>query len=145
MFHFHSLGSAMSQLFTAVYEVTSAVEGNPTLRLSLVVNALNDSVMGHARVAFADGESAGISVRGHHTQIEGGHPLQAVVLAGLPAIFPSVDEEPSAFQLLMVLPTALKDGQVCYKMSFGDARQPRIVEVRDGTARAVLPEFAAAM
>lgn len=134
----------MSQLFTAVYEVTSAVEGNPTLCLNLVVNALNDSVMGHARVVFGDGESAGISVRGHHTEIDSGQPLRAVVLAGLPAIFPSVGEEPNAFQLLMVLPTASKDGQVCYKMSFGDGRQPRIVEVRDGVARAMLPELASA-
>lgn len=135
----------MSQLFTAVYEVTSAIEGNPTLRLNLVVNALNDSVMGHARIEFGNGESAGISVRGHHTEIDSGQPLRAVVLAGLPSIFPSVEEEPSAFQLLMVLPTAVKDGQVCYKMSFGDPRQPRIVEVRDGVARAMLPELAAAM
>lgn len=135
----------MSQLFTAVYEVTSTIESNPTLRLNLVVNALNDSVMGHARIEFGNGESAGISVRGHHTEIDSGQPLRAVVLAGLPSIFPSVEEEPSAFQLLMVLPTAVKDGQVCYKMSFGDARQARIVEVRDGVARAMLPELASAM
>lgn len=132
----------MSQLFTAVYEVTSAGEGRPTLRLNLVVNAHNDSVIGHARVAFNGGESAGISVRGHHTEIEGEHPLQAIVLAGLPAIFPTVEEEPSAFQLLMVLPTAARDGQVCYKMSFGAQQQARIVEIRDGVARAILPELA---
>ncbi len=132
----------MSQLFTAVYEVTSAAAGSPTLWLNLVVNAQNDSVIGHARVAFEGGESAGISVRGHHTRIEGEHPLQAVVLAGLPPIFPTVEEAPSAFQLLMVLPTASRNGQVCYKMSFGHPQQPRIVEVRDGSAHAVRPELA---
>lgn len=132
----------MSQLFTAVYEVTSGVQGAPTLWLNLVVNGQNDSVVGHAKVAFDGGESAGISVRGHHTQIEGERPLQAVVLAGLPAIFPTLEEAPSAFQLLMVLPTAERSGQVCYKMSFGEKQRPRIVEVRDGVAHAVLPELA---
>ena len=132
----------MSQLFTAVYEVTSAAEGHPKLWLNLIVNAQNDSVMGYARVAFDGGDSAGISVRGHHAEIEGEHPLQAIVLAGLPAIFPSVEAEPSAFQLLMVLPSAAREGQACYKMSFGGAQQTRVVEVRDGVARAVMPELA---
>src|SRR4051812_18989942 len=113
MFYFYSLGSAMSQLFTAVYEVNSGTDGAPTLWLNLVVNAQNDSVIGHARMTFDGGGSAGISVRGHHTRIEGEYPLEAVVLAGLPAIFPTVEEAPSAFQLLMVLPTAVRNGQVC--------------------------------
>ena len=132
----------MSQLFTAVYEVTSTAEGRPTLRLNLIVDACNNSVLGHARVAFDGGDGASISVRGHHTEVEGESPLQAILLAGLPAIFPDDDDGPSAFQLLMVLPSATRDGQVCYKMSFGMRQQSRIVEIRDGVARAVLPELA---
>jgi hypothetical protein len=41
--------------------------------------------------------------------------------------------------MLLVLPTAWKDGQACYKMSLGKIF-PRIIDVRDGIARAVLPE-----
>ena len=131
----------MSQLFTAVYEVTSERRDHPVLRLNLIVNRQTDSVLGHAHLAFGDGESAGISVRGHYTEIDGERPLQAIVLAGLPAIFPAIDAVPSGFQMLMVLPTASRDGQVCYKMSFGADRR-RIVEVRDGVGRALLPEMA---
>lgn len=128
----------MSQLFTAIYEVNSAVDGGPTLRLNLVVNGHNDSVMGHVQLDDFAGASKAISVRGHHVEIDGERPMQAIVLAGTPTIFPCKDEDPSAFQLLMVLPTAWKDGQVCYKMSFGKT-SPRVLEIRDGIARAVLP------
>jgi hypothetical protein len=41
----------------------------------------------------------------------------------------------------MVLPTAWKNGQACFKMSIGKL-YPRIVDIRDGIARAVLPEAA---
>ena len=131
----------MSQLFTAVYEVNSAVDGGPTLRLNLVVDGRNDSVVGHVQLDDFSGASRAISVRGHHVEIDGEQPMQAIVLAGTPTIFPCKDEDPSAFQLLMVLPTAWKDGQVCYKMSFGKT-SPRVLEIRDGIARAVLPEVA---
>lgn len=129
----------MSQLFTAVYEVTTERYDQPTLRLNLIVNRQTDSVLGHAQLAFSDGESAAISVRGHYTEIGGERPLQAIVLAGLPAIFPGAGEVPSGFQMLMVLPTASRAGQVCYKMSFGPQGR-RIVEIRDGVGRAMLPE-----
>jgi hypothetical protein len=140
MFSSSPSGITMSQLFTAVYEVTSERQDHPTLRLNLIVNRQTDSVLGHAHLAFSDGESVGISVRGHYTEIGGERPLQAIVLAGLPAIFPGVEEVPSGFQMLMVLPTASRDGQVCYKMSFGTDRR-RIVEIRDGVGRALLPEM----
>jgi hypothetical protein len=125
----------MSQLFTAVYDIHSALAGHPTLRLSLVVDGRNDTIIGNARI---DGEP-GIAVRGHHVEIGGERPVQAILLAGTPAIFGGDDEQPSAFQLLMVLPTAWKAGQVCYKMSFGQHRA-RVLEIRDGVAHAVLPE-----
>lgn len=125
----------MSQLFTAVYEINSAIAGHPTLRLNLVVDGRNDTIIGNAQL---DGEH-GIPVRGHHVEIDGEQPVQAILLAGTPPIFGSGDEQPSAFQLLMVLPTAWKAGQVCYKMSFGE-RQGRILEIRDGVAHSVLPE-----
>jgi hypothetical protein len=73
-------------------------------------------------------------------EIEGEQPLKAIVLAGTAPTFGLLNDDPSAFQLLMVLPTAWKDGQACYKMSFGKL-YPRCVEVRDGVARAVLPEY----
>nr|WP_315399619.1 DUF1842 domain-containing protein [uncultured Duganella sp.] len=129
----------MSQLFTAVYEVNSPADGGPTLRLNLVVDGRNDSVVGHVQLDDACGASRAISVRGHHLEIDGEQPMRAIVLAGTPAIFPRREEEPSAFQLLMVLPTAWKDGQVCYKMSFGQ-ETPRSLEIHDGVARAVLPQ-----
>jgi hypothetical protein len=129
----------MSQLFAAVYEVTSAVAGRPTLRLNLVVNGDNDSVVGTAMLETYTGDISEISVRGNCMEIEGEHPLKAIVLAGTPSVFATLDEDPSAFQLLMVLPSAWKAGQVCYKMSFGKLH-PRVVEIRDGVARAVLPE-----
>jgi hypothetical protein len=129
----------MSQLFAAVYEITSAVAGRPTLRLNLVVNGDNESVVGTALLETYTGDISEISVRGHCMEIEGEHPLKAIVLAGTPSVFATMNEDPSAFQLLMVLPTAWKEGQVCYKMSFGRLH-PRTVEIRDGLARAVLPE-----
>jgi len=129
----------MSQLFAAVYEINSAVAGRPSLRLNLVVNGDNDSVVGTAVLETYTGDVSEISVRGHCMEIEGEQPLKAIVLAGTPSVFGILNDDPSAFQLLMVLPTAWKDGQVCYKMSFGKLH-PRIVEVRDGVARAVLPE-----
>ncbi|HEX8405510.1 MAG TPA: DUF1842 domain-containing protein [Duganella sp.] len=129
----------MSQLFTAVYEVNSAVDGGPTLRLNLVVDGRNDSVVGHVQLDNFSGASRAISVRGHHVQLDGEQPMQAIVLAGAPPVFPCKDGDPSAFQLLMVLPTAWKDGQVCYKMSFGRTA-PQVLEIHDGIARAVLPE-----
>ena len=123
----------MSQLFTAVYDISSAIEGHPNLRLNLVVDGCNDTVVGNAQL---DGER-GIAVRGHHVEIDGEQPMQAILLAGTTPV--SVTEgQPSAFQLLMVLPTAWKAGQVCYKMSFGQ-RQARVLEIRDGVAHAVLP------
>ena len=131
----------MSQLFTAVYEVNSAVGGGPTLRLNLVVNGRNDSVVGHVQLDNFSGASRAISVRGHHVQLDGEQPMQAIVLAGAPPVFPGNDGDPSAFQLLMVLPTAWKDGQVCYKMRFGRAA-PQVLEIHDGIARAVPPEAA---
>lgn len=131
----------MSQLFAAVYEITSAVAGRPSLRLNLVVNGETDSVVGTALLATYAGDISEISVRGHCMEIEGEHPLKTIVLAGTPSVFGVLNGDPSAFQLLMVLPTAWKDGQVCYKMSFGKL-YPRIIEVRDGVARAVLPEAA---
>jgi hypothetical protein len=129
----------MSQLFAAVYEITSAVAGRPTLRLNLVVNGDSDSVVGTAVLETYTGDISEISVRGHCMEIEGEQPLRAIMLAGTPSVFGVLNNDPSAFQLLMVLPTAWKDGQVCYKMTFGKL-YPRIVEVRDGVARAVLPE-----
>ena len=129
----------MSQLFAAVYEITSAVFGRPSLRLNLVVNGDNDSVVGTAVLETYTGDISEISVRGHCMEIDGEQPLKAVVLAGTPSLFGLLNTDPSAFQLLMVLPTAWKDGQVCYKMSFGKV-YPRIIEVRDGVARAVLAE-----
>lgn len=125
----------MSQLFTAVYDISSPVEGHPHLRLNLVVDGRNDTIVGNARL---DGERE-ITVRGHHVEIDGEQPMQAILLAGTPPIFVG-EEQPSAFQLLMVLPTAWKAGQVCYKMSFG-MHQPRVLEIRDGVAHAVLPEY----
>ena len=125
----------MRQLFTAIYDISSAVEGNPTLRLNLVVDGHNDTIVGSAQL---DGER-GISVHGHHLEIDGDQPMQAILLAGTAPIFVT-EEQPSAFQLLMVLPTAWKAGQVCYKMSFGQ-RQARVLEIRDGVAHAVLPEL----
>jgi hypothetical protein len=131
----------MSQLFTAVYEVNSAADGGPTLRLNLVVNGRNDSVVGHVQLDNFSGGSRAISVRGHHVQFDGEQPMQAIVLAGAPPVFPDMDGETSAFQLLMVLPTAWKDGQVCYKVSFGRLG-PQVLEIHDGIARAVSPELA---
>jgi hypothetical protein len=129
----------MSQLFAAVYEINSAVAGRPTLRLNLVINGDSDSVVGTAVLETYAGDISEISVRGHCMEIEGERPLKAIVLAGTPSVFASLNEDPSAFQLLMVLPSAWKEGQVCYKMSFGKL-YPRTVEIRDGIARAVLPE-----
>ena len=131
----------MSQLFTAIYEVNSAGDGGPTLRLNLVVNGRNDSVVGHVQLDNFSGGSRAISVRGHHVELDGDQPMRAIVLAGAPPIFPCKDSDPSAFQLLMVLPTAWKDGQVCYKMSFGRIA-PQVLEIHDGIARAVLSEAA---
>lgn len=125
----------MRQLFTAIYDISSAVEGNPTLRLNLVVDGHNDTIVGNAQL---DGER-GISVHGHHLEIDGDQPMQAILLAGTAPIFVT-EGQPSAFQLLMVLPTAWKAGQVCYKMSFGQ-RQAHVLEIRDGVAHAVLPEL----
>jgi citrate lyase gamma subunit len=129
----------MSQLFAAVYEIRSAALGRPSLRLNLVVNRDTDSVVGSAILETVTGDRHEISVRGHHMEIEGDGALQAIVLAGTPPIFAAADETPSSFQLLMVLPTAWKDGQACYKMSLGKLF-PRVIDVRDGLARAVLPE-----
>lgn len=129
----------MSQLFAAVYEISSAAAGRPTLRLNLVINADNESVVGTAMLESYTGDISEISVRGHCMEIEGERPLKAIVLAGTPTVFAVLNDDPSAFQLLMVLPTAWKEGQACYKMSFGKLH-PRAVEVRDGVARAVLPE-----
>ncbi|MRX07341.1 DUF1842 domain-containing protein [Pseudoduganella sp. FT25W] len=129
----------MSQLFAAVYEVHSAATGRPSLRLNLVVNRENASVVGTAILQTVLGEIHEISVRGHHLEIDTGEPLEAIVLAGTPSIFAVLDEEPTAFQMLLVLPTAWKDGQACYKMTFGKLF-PRLIDVRDGVARAVLPE-----
>ncbi|NYE61604.1 hypothetical protein FHW58_002811 [Duganella sp. 1224] len=129
----------MSQLFAAVYEIHSASLGRPSLRLNLVVNRATDSVVGSAMLETVTGEVHDISVRGHLMEIEGDTALQAIVLAGTPPMFAAADETPTSFQLLMVLPTAWKDGQACYKMSIGKLF-PRLIEVRDGVARAVLPE-----
>ena len=129
----------MSQLFTAVYEIHSATIGRPALRLNLVVNRADDSVVGTVRLETVIGESHEMSVRGHHMEIEGDEPLQALILAGTPPVFTPLADEPCAFQLLLVLPTAWKDGSACYKMSFGK-NHPRVIEVRDGIARAVTPE-----
>jgi len=129
----------MSQLFAAVYEINSAVAGRPTLRLNLVVNGGNDSVVGTATLETYNGDISEMSVRGHCMEIEGDQPLKAIVLAGTPPVFARLNEDPVAFQMLMVLPTAWKEGQACYKMSFG-ALNPRVVDIRDGVARAVLPE-----
>lgn len=129
----------MSQLFAAVYEIHSATMGRPALRLNLVVNRENASVVGTAILETVLGEIHEISVRGHHMEMEGGDALQAIVLAGTPSVFAVMDEEPTSFQMLLVLPTAWKDGQACYKMSFG-RHYPRVIDIRDGVARAVLPE-----
>lgn len=127
----------MSQLFAAVYDINSAAINSPALRLNLIVNAQTALVVGHAEMRLSDTETAGISVRGHHLEIDGDRPMQAIVLAGVRSIFPSHDEMPSAFQLLMVLPSAWKSGQVCYRMSFG-SEAPRVIEVRDGVPSAIL-------
>jgi hypothetical protein len=129
----------MSQLFAAVYEISSATIGRPSLRLNLVVNRENDSVVGTAMLETVTGDRYEISVRGHHMEIDGSEPLEAIVLAGTPPIFSVLDEQPTSFQMLLVLPTAWKDGQACYKMSFGKLF-PRVIDIRDGVARAVLPE-----
>jgi hypothetical protein len=129
----------MSQLFTAVYEIHSAALGRPALRLNLVVDRETAGVVGTAVLETITGEIHEMSVRGHHMEIESGDALQAIVLAGTPPIFSPADESPTAFQMLLVLPTAWKDGQACYKMSLGKIF-PRIIDVRDGIARAVLPE-----
>jgi hypothetical protein len=127
----------MSQLFAAVYDINSSAINSPALRLNLIVNAQSAIVVGHAEMRLSDTETAGMSVRGHHVEIDGERPLHAIVLAGVPSIFPSDDEMPSAFQLLMVLPSPWKSGQVCYRMSFG-SDDPRVVEVRDGVPNAIL-------
>lgn len=129
----------MSQLFAAVYEIRSASLGRPTLRLNLVVNRVNGSVVGTAMVETVTGDIHEMSVRGHHLEIDSVEPLQAIVLAGTPPIFAVLDEQPSSFQALMVLPTANKSGQAYFKMSVGKV-SPRVIDVRDGVARAVLPE-----
>ena len=129
----------MSQLFAAVYEVASATAGRPFLRLNLVVDGGNASVVGTASVETVTGELHEMPVRGHHMEIEGEEPLQAIVLAGTPPIFAVLDEEPASFQMLMVLPSAWKEGQACYKMTVGKT-YPRVIDIRDGKARAVLPE-----
>ncbi|NVM75200.1 hypothetical protein FHW83_000980 [Duganella sp. SG902] len=131
----------MSQLFAAVYEISSATAGRPFLRLNLVVNRDNASVVGAATLETVTGELHEMPVRGHHMEIEGDEPLEAIVLAGTPPVFAVLDEQPSSFQLLMVLPTAWKEGQACYKMSLGKV-YPRVIDVRDGRASAVLPEVA---
>ena len=129
----------MSQLFAAVYDIHSATLGRPFLRLNLVVNRENANVVGTARLETLTGEVHEMSVRGHHLEIESGDALQAIVLAGTPPVFAVLDEVPSAFQMLLVLPSAWKDGQACYKMSLGKSH-PRVIDVRDGVARAVLPD-----
>lgn len=129
----------MSQLFTAVYEIHSATIGRPSLRLNLVVNRETESVLGTVVLETVTGEIHEMSVRGQHMEIEGVDPLEALVLAGTPPVFSVLDESPSAFQMLLVLPTAWKDGSACYKMSLGKIF-PRVIDVRDGVARAVLPE-----
>ncbi|MBV7537119.1 DUF1842 domain-containing protein [Duganella sp. sic0402] len=129
----------MSQLFAAVYEIHSATLGRPSLLLNLVVNRVNGSVVGTATVATVLGERYEMSVRGHHMEVDGSESLQAIVLAGTPPIFAVQEEQPSSFQALMVLPTANRDGQTYFKMSLGKV-QPRVIDVRDGVARAVLPE-----
>ncbi|TFW13668.1 DUF1842 domain-containing protein [Duganella callida] len=129
----------MSQLFAAVYDIQSATFGRPRLRLNLVIDRANDSVVGTATLDLVSGDSHDISVRGQHMEIAGEEALNALVLAGTPPIFAALDDAPSAFQLLMVLPTAWKDGQACYKMSFGKSH-PRVIDIRDGVARALLPE-----
>lgn len=131
----------MSQLFAAVYEISSATAGRPSLRLNLVVNRDNASVVGAATLETVTGELHEMPVRGHHMEIDGDEPLEAIVLAGTPPVFAVLDEQPASFQLLMVLPTAWKEGQACYKMSLGKL-YPRVIDVRDGRARAVLPEVA---
>lgn len=129
----------MSQLFAAVYEIHSATMGRPSLLLNLVVDRANDSVAGAAILKTVTGDVHEISVRGNHMEIDTGEPLQAIVLAGTPSVFALLDEEPTSFQMLLILPTAWKDGQACYKMSLGKT-YPRVIAVRDGVARAVLPE-----
>jgi hypothetical protein len=139
LFHFFTLGIAMSQLFAAVYEVASATIGRPSLRLNLVVNRENASVVGTATLDTVTGEIHEMSVRGQHMQIDGAEPLDAIVLAGTPPVFSVLDDEPASFQMLMVLPSAWKEGQACYKMTLGKLF-PRVIDVRDGKVRAVLPE-----
>lgn len=129
----------MSQLFAAVYEIRSASQSRPVLRLNLVVNRVNGSVVGTAMVETATGDIHEMSVRGHHLEIESAESLQAIVLAGTPPIFAVLDEQPDSFQALMVLPSANKSGQAYFKMSVGKI-YPRVIDVRDGVARAVLPE-----
>lgn len=129
----------MSQLFAAVYEVASATVGRPSLRLNLVVDRGNASVVGTATVETVSGEIYEVSVRGQHMEIDSEEPLEAIVLVGTPPVFAVLDDEPSSFQMLMVLPSAWKEGQACYKMTVGKL-YPRVIDVRDGKARAVLPE-----
>ncbi|RZT08764.1 protein of unknown function [Duganella sp. CF402] len=131
----------MSQLFAAVYEVTSATVGRPSLRLNLVVDRSNAGVVGTATVETVTGDIHEMSVRGQHMEIDSEEPLEAIVLAGTPPIFSVLDDAPAAFQMLMVLPSAWKDGQACYKMTLGKL-YPRVIDIRDGKARAVLPEAA---
>ena len=131
----------MSQLFATVYEISSATAGRPTLRLNLVVDRAKGNVVGAASLHTVTGDTYEMPVRGQHMEIEGEEPLEAIVLAGTPPVFSVLDEEPSSFQMLLVLPTAWKEGQACYKMSLGKV-YPRVIDVRDGKARAVLPEAA---
>ncbi|WP_373988731.1 DUF1842 domain-containing protein [Duganella sp. BuS-21] len=129
----------MSQLFAAVYEISSATVGRPSLRLNLVVNRDTDSVVGAAMLETVTADVYEMPVRGHLMEIDGDEPMQAIVLAGSPPVFAVLDEQPTAFQMLLILPTAWKDGQACYKMTLGNV-YPRVIDIRDGKARAVLPE-----
>jgi hypothetical protein len=129
----------MSQLFAAVYEIASATVGRPSLRLNLVVDRANASVVGTATVETITGEIHDMPVRGQHMEIDSEEGLEAIVLAGTPPVFSVLDDQPASFQLLMVLPSAWKEGQACYKMTVGKL-YPRVIDVRDGKARAVLPE-----
>ncbi|MYM24202.1 DUF1842 domain-containing protein [Duganella sp. FT135W] len=128
----------MSQLFAAVYEIASATIGRPSLRLNLVVNRDTAGVVGTAALATVTGETHEMPVRGQHLEIDSDEPLEAIVLAGTPPAFSILDEAPASFQMLMVLPSAWKEGQACYKMSIGKIF-PRVIDIRDGKARAVLP------
>jgi hypothetical protein len=128
----------MSQLFAAVYEVTSATIGQPSLRLNLVVNRESASVVGTATWVRSPAKSMKCRCAASTWKSTARNRWMPSCWPARRRFFP-LDEEPASFQMLMVLPSAWKEGQACYKMTLGKL-YPRVIDMRDGKVRAVLPE-----